>query len=273
MPMRRTGDTDEKGPSPVGFFVERRLEDSSPGRWLSDLLDADLADGAVAGGGELDQLLTCIETDGAIRFYKIARNPRTGGLHSVVLEPLKGANSDPAAAIAVIAPPVEPSREWATVYGELARAHQATVDLRTKLLAALPVLTGAGIGLILANQSATAKGGVGGIEPGALMALAVFGFVVSLGLFLYELRNIRECVMLLERGEALEALAGGPPGQFMGRPGYQGLSQALRSIERPGWRGGGGWISIHRASHLVYGSVLAAWVGLFILGLTELLRA
>jgi hypothetical protein len=91
-------------------------------------------------------------------------------------------------------------------------------------------------------------------------------------------------VALLDRGAALEGLAGVPTGQFLARPQFQTLSQALGKIEHRAPGDGGppkesrwrqnlrkGWISIHRASHLVYGSVLAAWLALAAWGFVELL--
>lgn len=176
-------------------------------------------------------------------------------LENVVVEPVRG--SDAIIGISVTTLPVQPGERWQTLYTEVAKAHQATIDFRQKLLAALPVLSGGGIGLLLANAA-----GENGLEPWMLSVLGLFGVLVSFGLFLYEIRNIQECKCLIERGAALEALAGAPTGQFMFRPPKLALRKAL-GLGNPKR----GWISIAMASHIVYITVIVAWLSLTIVGL------
>jgi hypothetical protein len=90
-----------------------------------------------------------------------------------------------------------------------------------------------------------------------LVPVGLFGFVVTVGLFMYELRGIQDCVLLRGRAAALEetlaiAVAGS---QFRDRPEAQlrGLANEV----------GAGWI--------VYTAVMTAWLfiaatGLFAFG-------
>jgi hypothetical protein len=192
-----------------------------------------------------------IAAHGEPRFFRVGRDGKD--LYNIVLEPLRS-GSGKVVAVAVRAPRIERTGNWLSVYNELAKAHQATIDLRVKLLAALPAFTGVGLGLILANSAGIGSSNARGLEAGQLIALGVFGFFVSLGLFMYELRNIQECVALIDKGAALEGLVGAPTGQFLARPRRKG------------------WISTRRASHLVYGSVLLAWLALTVYGLVEVFR-
>jgi len=70
-------------------------------------------------------------------------------------------------------------------YAEVCKSHAGITDFRAKLLALLPIDSGAGIGLLIARES----GGISGTEAGLLIALGIFGAVVTAGLFLYELRR------------------------------------------------------------------------------------
>lgn len=66
-------------------------------------------------------------------------------------------------------------------YSEVCKSHDAITDFRAKLLALLPLASGAGIGVLV-----TRKGGdVSPTEAGLLLALGIFGAVVTAGLFLY----------------------------------------------------------------------------------------
>lgn len=91
-------------------------------------------------------------------------------------------------------------------YKDLCDSYRAIDDFRTKLLAALPVVTGAGIFF-------SAKG----LDAKYLPGLGVFGFMVTLGLFALELYGILKCAALIKTGERLED-AMGMVGQFRTRP-------------------------------------------------------
>jgi hypothetical protein len=120
-------------------------------------------------------------------------------------------------------------------YEQLCASHAALTDFRAKLLALLPIASGAGIFLLLGQSPA----------PGALTAVGLFGFVVTLGLFIYEWIGIETCVDLRERGARLEKELRVPPdmGQFQENP--------RRPLRGP--------LSVEGASWVVYLSVLLAW--------------
>ena len=206
----------------------------------------------VVPDGDLKRYLNEALDDMQPRVVQVVDGDRL--VENVILEPIRV--GDPPEGIAVTTLPVKPEQEWKTVYTELAKAHQATIDFRQKLLAALPVLSGGGIALLLVNTER------GGLEPWMLVFLGLFGVAVTTGLFMYEARNIQECQALIERGAALEALAGAPTGQFMFRPPNLAMRKAigLGTTKK-------GKISIQNASRVVYAAVLLAWLGLSLGGL------
>jgi len=81
-------------------------------------------------------------------------------------------------------------------YEEICKSHQAITDFRGKLLGLLPLAAGAGIFLLL-DKSAK-------IEAPLLAAAGVFGALVTIGLYFYEHRGMKECILLRERGGKLE---------------------------------------------------------------------
>jgi hypothetical protein len=98
-------------------------------------------------------------------------------------------------------------------YQEVCRSHTAITDFRAKLLALLPVATGVGVGALVSSSN----GRLAGIEPGVLIAVGVFGALVTFGLFLYEARQIDICKQLRNHGSWLENELNIGPGQFGGR--------------------------------------------------------
>ena len=68
------------------------------------------------------------------------------------------------------------------LYPEVCKSHAGSADFRARLLALLPLASGSGIFLLLKSTNAGPT----------LTAAGVFGFVVTLGLFLYELRGIED---------------------------------------------------------------------------------
>jgi hypothetical protein len=127
------------------------------------------------------------------------------------------------------------------VYGEICKTHNAIADFRAKLLYLLPIASGASVFLLL--------GKLKGDDRRLLVAVGVFGFVVTIGLFMYELRGIEDCSVLRRRGEAIEMALGvqEPASQF--RRWYGGKRNVVDEI-------GAAWI--------VYVAVLAAWA--FVVG-------
>jgi hypothetical protein len=127
-------------------------------------------------------------------------------------------------------------------YAEVCKTHAEITDFRAKLLALLPIASGAGIGLLIARES----GRVSRTEAGLLIALGIFGAVITAGLFLYELRQIDLCKQLRNHAAWIEKQLGIDAGQFGGRRGRLSLREiyspsahrlredALTAIEKAG---------------------------------------
>lgn len=129
------------------------------------------------------------------------------------------------------------------VYEQLCNSYRAIDDFRTKLLALLPLATGGGIFLLVGDET-RAKA----IEA-YLPSIGLFGFGVTLGLFLFELHGIQKCTHLIKAGARLEENLGitKEEGQFIDRP--------LGIV---------GFINEPFAAGIIYPAVLAAWAFLAI---------
>jgi hypothetical protein len=126
----------------------------------------------------------------------------------------------------------EPEAALGLAYQQVCASHAALTDFRAKLLALLPIASGASIFLLL-DESRNLE---------QLPAIGLFGFAITLGLFIYELTGIRTCIDLRKRGKLLEEELRIPPdrGQFH-YPALVGIG------------------SVEGASWVVYLSVLLAW--------------
>ena len=119
------------------------------------------------------------------------------------------------------------------VYEQLCNSYRAIDDLRAKLLGFLPLATGGGIFFLVNTLKDETKQ--------FLLPMGAFGFVITLGLFFYEIYGIRKCGALIDAGKNLERILG-VEGQFKTRP-----HEVARLIDEPF---AAGWI---------YPAVLAAW--------------
>lgn len=95
-------------------------------------------------------------------------------------------------------------------YTEVCKSYHAISDFRGKLLALLPIVSGAGISLLISKNYST--------DSSHLLAVGVFGVLVTLGLFFYELRGIQKCKSLIILGGKLESELKIELGQFKDRP-------------------------------------------------------
>lgn len=127
----------------------------------------------------------------------------------------------------------------ATIYQEVCNSYHGIADFRAKLLGLLPLASGAGVFLLLDN--ALLDSDKRGFVEEFVGPLGLFGFVVTLGLFFYELRGIQRCNGLIEVGKKLEKSLN-IDGQFR-----------LRSDSV------GGFIGSTLAARVIYPAVLAAW--------------
>jgi hypothetical protein len=122
-----------------------------------------------------------------------------------------------------------------TVYGQLCDSYRAIDTFRTTLLSLLPLASGVGIFLLFQKEPITLE------QKSFLLPIGAFGFVITLGLFLFEIYGIKKCGALITAGRKLEQLAG-IRGQFFCRP-----RAVARVIDEP------------FASGVIYPAVLAAW--------------
>jgi len=98
-----------------------------------------------------------------------------------------------------------------TVYDQLCNSYRSIDEFRTKLLEFLPLATGAGIFLLVADASKLNGAKVWFAPVGA------FGCLVTVGLYAFELYGIKKCTALIETGKKLEIQLG-VEGQFLTRP-------------------------------------------------------
>lgn len=120
-----------------------------------------------------------------------------------------------------------------TVYEEVCKSYERIDDFRAKLLGFLPFASGTGIFLLLADKSSSG--------PRYLAFAGILGFVITIGLFFYELRGIQRCIRLSRVGKELE-YSMGVEGQFQRWPHSLG-----RFINEP------------IAASIIYPIILAAW--------------
>ena len=122
-----------------------------------------------------------------------------------------------------------------TVYQQICTSYHAIDDFRAKLLALLPFATGAGIFLLLNKDAVTAD-----VKP-FFGPIGLFGVVITLGLFAYEIYGIRKCHELIIGGQQIEGWLH-VAGPFTGRP-----REVLGFINEP------------FAAGIIYPAVMAAW--------------
>lgn len=133
---------------------------------------------------------------------------------------------------------MEPNSNLLSVYQQLCISYQEIDTFRSQLLGRLPLATGAGIFLFYVTSN---QGGFADVTIKALPAIGLFGFVVTLGLFAYEIYGIMKCHALILGGKQMEAQLG-VDGQFAHRP-----RSVLGQINEP------------FAAGVIYPAVLASW--------------
>ena len=120
-------------------------------------------------------------------------------------------------------------------YQEVCKSYQSITDTRLKLLGFLPIASGAGIYAVLGDGGSS-------IPPFAWVA-GLFGFLVTLGLFFYELRGLQRSAVLERIGRELELSLGLANGQFSSQPEAQL----------------GGIVDVRGAAWVIYTTVLGGW--------------
>jgi hypothetical protein len=87
-------------------------------------------------------------------------------------------------------------------YDEVCRSYETIDDFRAKLLGLLPVVSGAGLFLLLGNEAAV-DGDCS--NPGLFAIAGSFGAIVTVGLLCYEERGFQRCIRLVTVGQMLES--------------------------------------------------------------------
>jgi hypothetical protein len=137
-----------------------------------------------------------------------------------------------------------------SVYDQLCTSYRAIDDFRTKLLGFLPLASGAGVFFLLGSvfDDPTKRA----FYTPYLLPIGIFGFVVTLGLFSFEIYGIRKCHALIKAGQQIER-ALGIDGQFIHRP-----REVARVINEP------------FAAGIIYPAVLAGWLYIALLAVLPL---
>lgn len=94
------------------------------------------------------------------------------------------------------------------VYTEIGNNYRAIDDLRLRLLALLPLATGAGILVLQSGHTVPAAIGV---------PVGVFGMITTVSLYFYELHGVEKCAHFIDAGAKLESDFG-VRGSFTNRP-------------------------------------------------------
>lgn len=135
------------------------------------------------------------------------------------------------------------------LYEQICDSYRAIDDFRAKLLGFLPLASGTGISLLLGSHT--------NFLNNTILPIGVFGAVITLGLFVYEIYGIEKCTDLIKAGKQLEGIAFENKiesskmykGQFLSRP--DGIL---------GRRGPLGLINEIFAAGIIYPAVFAAWI-------------
>ena len=133
--------------------------------------------------------------------------------------------------------PADDEKSWITAYEELCNRHQQIDDFRGKLLALLPIASGAAALVLLLSSSKVEK---------YLLPIGIYGLAITFGLFIYELHGIAVCKQIMEQAEDLEVDLKIPKGRRQYRDRNRNLLHKVIEIEIASW--------------IVYLSVLAGWV-------------
>jgi hypothetical protein len=131
--------------------------------------------------------------------------------------------------------PNDPDMNLRTGYDQLCETYRAVDDFRSKLLGFLPAVTGGGL-LLLGGEK-------GRLPENLFLPVGLFGVIVALGFFSYEIYGIEKCHALITSGTTLEVALGlDATGQFKTRP------RAVR-----------GHVNEPFAAAIIYPAVMAAW--------------
>lgn len=142
------------------------------------------------------------------------------------------------------------SLELRTAYDQICRAHDGIAEFRAKLLGLLPLASGASIFLLIGNEAVTQGNNVLHLIP-----VGLFGMLITLGLFFYELRGIHKCRGLIRGAQILEAKLLPEDGLWE----YAAFNFRQGSL----W----GFVGATGAALTIYPTVMGAWAYILAVGL------
>ena len=157
---------------------------------------------------------------------------------------------------------IDNNEELKLAYNRVVESHNSIADFRAKLLALLPFATGAGVFFLLKEMPATLTV--------HLAAIGISGVLVTVGLFLYELKNIQKCRALINTGKILEHLILGEKHHLGSIYGSRiateirifGKNQNRANFKRT-------YISSSAAALLIYPTLIAVWSYLVFFGIWQ----
>jgi hypothetical protein len=147
-----------------------------------------------------------------------------------------------------------------TFYQEICNNYRAIDDLRMRLMGLFSIASGVGIA-VLANSEQVWN---------LVVPIGLFGFLVTFGLFLFELRRIQRCAALIKAGEAIERRAG-VRGSFLSTPDPVNVFSLEPQNE---WVYHGSIAASARGTtRVIYPTVLATWVFVFVVTIHGVIAA
>jgi hypothetical protein len=138
---------------------------------------------------------------------------------------------------------MENSDRLQLLYSNVLSALKSVDEFRGKLLTLLPLASGAG-GIVLLTEK---------VDPTLFLPVAVFGFVITVSLAMYEQRNLKLCNDLIDMGMTLE-------GEILNE---NKPTLRLFAAWKQRWE-------VEAASVAIFVAVMLAWIVMAVVGLATL---
>jgi hypothetical protein len=165
------------------------------------------------------------------------------------------------------------------MYQEVCRSHSGIAEFRGRLLGLLPLASGAGIGILIANGESPKLQ-----DTPALIVIGLLGAFVTFGLYVYDGWQTDSCRHLLHHAAWLEGKLGVKAGQFgglrpklrlrdlyIGEPFGRKRENQLKDLESQGGEQlskapPSGRVGAELAGFVIYNAVILAWLVVAIVG-------
>lgn len=139
-------------------------------------------------------------------------------------------------------------------YQTIVDGYHRITDFRHKLLAFLPLGSTVAVGILATVVRDTDDDSLGRLIDQYVWTIGVFGFLITVGLYFFEWRQVRRCLAYIENGKSLERALGFQGGFFNSRD--------VRPL---------GIVGAESAGIIVYGASAAAWSTVAVIGGAETL--